>query len=149
MSGVQQQHARADQLVLGEPVAFVEHVGECGDQVLARARATLPREHSQILGELDARAHRVALGIDRWVELVQLADVGRPRPQQMTVRLRHAEDLGDHGDGERLGDRRQEVELPGARDRVGEPVGDALHCGRRPSTNAGVNAFDTSRRTRV
>jgi len=120
VAGVEQQHAGADQLVLGEPVAVVRDPGEGGDHVVARPLAALPGELAQVVGELDGRPHRGVLRLERRVELVHLAHVGRPGPEQVPVGLGDAEHLRDHGDRERLGHLGDEV----AASALGEPGGE-------------------------
>jgi hypothetical protein len=44
VAGVQQQDARADQLVLGEGPALVDDLGEAGDEVLPRLAAAFAAE---------------------------------------------------------------------------------------------------------
>ena len=128
---VQQQHARADELVLGEPFALVQHERQLRDQVLARVLLALPRELSQVGRELVARADRVLLHLGRRVQLVHLADVRGPRTQVVAVGLRDPEHLGDHGDRERFGDPEQ-VELARTVDLVDEAVHDRLHARPKP-----------------
>ena len=82
VAGVQQQHARPDQLVLGEALAVVDDLRERADEVVARCRAALPRQRSKVVGELDAGAHRGARRLLRRLKLVHPADVGGPGPQQ-------------------------------------------------------------------
>ena len=111
VAGVQEQHARAYELILRELLALVDHVDEAGDEVLARGARAAPRQVTEVMGELRARADRVPLGGDRWVQLVHLHDVGGPRSQEVMIRLGDAEHLGDHRHGEGLRERRQHVEL--------------------------------------
>jgi hypothetical protein len=57
------------------------------------------------------------------------------------VGLRDSQQLGDHRDGERLGQRRDQVDLAGAQHLVDQPVHEALHG--RPEL------LDPSRRERL
>ena len=80
--------------------------GERADQVVARVGAARSRARSaQVVGELrPPPATAVVLRLRRRVQLVHPADVGRPGPQQVPVRLGHAEHLRDDGHRQRLGD---------------------------------------------
>ena len=120
VTGVEDEHARPDQLVLGQGLALVDDLGELGDEVVPRRPAPLPRQSAQVLGELGAGAHGILLGLVRRVQLVHLADVGRPRPKVDAVGLGDAQHLRDDRDRERFGDRREQVELAGAGDLVDE-----------------------------
>ena len=77
---VQQQDARADQLVLGEPLAVVDDLRQRADQVVARRRAPVPRRASAGTRRTRRwRARRSARVLLGRVQLVHPADVGRPR----------------------------------------------------------------------
>jgi hypothetical protein len=141
VAGVQQQDARADELVLGQALALVQDERELGDEVLAGILAALARERAQVVGELAARPDGVLLHLERGVQLVHLADVGRPRAEQVAIGLRHAEHLGDHGHGQRLGDLGEQVELACPGDAVDEPVRDRLHPRAQGLDVAGREGF--------
>src|SRR6476619_2719807 len=113
VAGVEQQHARPDELVLREAFTLVRDLDQLGDQIVAGVLRALACERAQVVRELEARAHRGGLGLCRRVELVHPTDVGGPRAEQMTVRGRYAQHLRDHGDRQRLGDRREQVDLAG------------------------------------
>ena len=126
-------------------------VDQLGDQVVARASA---RARARARGgsprTRGSRGPRRRCRLRRGVQLVHPADVRRPRTQQVAVALGDAEHLRDHGDRQRLGERRQQVDLAGVVDSAEQrPSTIRSTRGRRPSTKPGVNAFDTSRRTRV
>ena len=61
MTGVEEQHARSDELVLRETVALIDDLNELGDQILARVLRALASERAQVLGELEASLHRGGL----------------------------------------------------------------------------------------
>jgi hypothetical protein len=92
-----------------------------------RGSARRSRESPLRYSELHARGDRHPRVLVARVKLVHAADVGRPRPQERPVAARDAEQLGDHGDRQRLCDRRQQVELARAGDRIDQVVGELLH----------------------
>jgi len=55
VAGVQQEHAGADQLVLGQALALLNDGGQSADQVLVRMGPALPRKGSEVMRELSAR----------------------------------------------------------------------------------------------
>ncbi len=138
MARVQEQHAGPDELVLGEALILVEDLGERRDEVVPLRTAALARQGAQVGGELAARAYGVLLERGRWIELVHLADIRRPGTQELPVALGHAEHLGDHGDGERLGEGREQIDIPGSHQRVQQLVDERLDPRTEP--------FDVRRR---
>ena len=147
VAGVEQQHAGADQLVLAEALAP-------RPSALIRSspgsRTPGAGQLAQVAGELHRGAHRGALDLVGGVQLVHAADVGRPGAQQRPVGLGDAEHLGDHGHRQRLGDLGDQVAAAVARPaRATRPSASSRTRARSPSAMRGVNALDTSRRSRV
>jgi hypothetical protein len=123
VAGVEQQHAGADQLVLGQTV----HLRERADQVVAGFTLPGPGQATQVRRELLRRAYGPVGRLPARVQLVHPADVRRPGSQRRAVRRGYPQKLCDHGDRQRLGDGRDEVStaLP---DQVrGQPVGEGRH----------------------
>jgi hypothetical protein len=121
-----------------------------GDEVVLRPGPALARQRDEVVAELLAGPHGGGGGLLGRVELVHAADVGRPRAQQVPVGLRDAEHLGDHRHGQRLGDGRQQVELPLLERVVDEPVGDLLHRAAQPLDRArGERPADEAPQPRV
>ena len=60
VAGVQQEHAGADQLVLGQALALLNDGGQGADQVLVRMGPALPRKGSEVIRELHARSDGAA-----------------------------------------------------------------------------------------
>ena len=105
-----------------------------------------------VCGELGARDDGFRLLLGSPVELVHLDDRLRPRAEQVAVRLRPAEQLGDDEDRQRFGEvgdarRRPSAEMVGAV--VEQPGGQLLDPGPRRDTWPRLNALCTSRRSRV
>lgn len=149
VAGVQHQHAGADQLVLAQGLALVDHLRQRRDEIVAGMGAALAAQRAQVPGELTARTHRVALRLLGRSQLVHLADVRRPPPQVVTVGLGHAEHLRDHRDRQRLATVGSRSNSPVPATASTSPSTICSTRGRRPSTNLGVKAFATSRRTRA
>ncbi len=141
VAGVEEQDAGGDQLPLGQRVAVVHDGRQAADQVVARVGAPVREEGPQVVPELDARLDRLARRGLGWVELVHEADVGRPRPQLVAIRLRDPEQLGDDRHRQRLDIVCDEVDLARAADRVEQAVDDRL--------DAPAHGFDGSRRERL
>jgi hypothetical protein len=135
VAGVEEQDHGADELVLGELVAAVDHLGEGGDQVVGRPGPPVPRQPAQVLGELGCRPGRDLARVRGRVDLVHAADLGRPGPQQRPVGLGHAQQVADHGHRQRLGQPGDQVASAGLGQPVDQPV-DPAWTGRgaaRPS----------------
>ena len=151
VTGVQQQHRRPDQLALRQPIPTgLDDSRQLAEQVLAGPAARDPDEVPQVRLERRARLGRPALHLGRRVQLEHQGHVRRPRPEQVAVGLGDPEQLGDHRHRHELhqvGDQVELAELP-RRDAT-TPSTIVSIRGRRPSTVRGVNAFVTSRRSRV
>ena len=121
--GHDQQHDRAEQLLLRQRVLRVARRQERADEIVARLGAPCGEEVGQVGDEL---AHLR----EELLQLVVLEHGGddrvRPVLEAIVVGRRHAEHLGDHSDREREGVLGREVHLAPGLDRVEELVGDRL-----------------------
>ena len=113
---VEQQDAGGDQLPLGQRVAVVDDRRQAADEVVAGMSAPVGEKRAQVVAEFDARLDGLARRRLRRVELVHQADVRRPRPQVMAIRLGDPEQLGDDRHRQRFDIVGDEVDLAGARD---------------------------------
>ncbi len=129
---VEQQHARPDQLPLGQLVAVVDDRRQPADQVVARVRPSLAEQVAKVCRELEARLNGLVRGLVGRVELIHEADVRRPRPKEMAIGLRDPEELGDHGDRQRLGIVGDEVDLAAAAEVIDQTVDDRLDVRPEP-----------------
>ena len=122
MTGVEQQHGRPDQLAFRQPIApGLDDGGQLAEQVVAWARPSIPDEVPQVRLERGARLGRPALHLGGGVQLEHQGHVGRPRAQQVAIRLGDPEELGDDGDGDelhRVGDQVELAGVPGVRPRA-------------------------------
>ena len=132
VAGVEHEHAGPDELVLRQPLPFIDDLGQRADQVVPRMSPAFAGQGPQVFRELDAGLDGSLRVLLRRVQLIQQADLGRPGTEQVAVGVRHAQHLGDHRHGEGLGDRRDEVELSAGRNPVGQTVHDALDAGTQP-----------------
>ena len=123
---VQEQDAGPDQLGLGQRVAVVDDRGEGADQVVARPAAPFGEQVAQVRPELDAGLDGLARRRLRRVQLVHQAEVGRPGSEEVAVRGRDAQQLGDDRHGQRLHELGDEVGLPGLAHVVDQAVDDGL-----------------------
>ena len=109
---------------------------------------------AQVVDELGRGALGVGALLRRHRVLVHLHDGVRPRPQQRPVRLRDAEQLGDHLHRQRLGVERDQVDRravgAGVGDVVGQPLRPARRCAGAAVRRARARTPPaTSRRSRV
>ena len=127
MPGVQKQHARRDQLLLGQRVAVVDDARKAADQIVARVNPALGEKVAQVGREREAGRHGLAGRLVGRVELVHQADIRRPRPEEVPIGLGDAEQLGDDRDRKRFGVVRDEIDLAAAAEVVDQAVDDRLH----------------------
>ena len=83
-------------------VAVVDDRGQGADQVVARPATPFGEQVAQVRPELDARLDGLARGRLRRIQLVHQAEVGRPGSEEVAVRGRDAEQLGDDRHGQRF-----------------------------------------------
>ena len=110
----------------GEPVAVVPHADEVAEQVGTGVGGPLGRKTLDVCRELAARAPCRRLVGRGLVDLVHPHNVMRPRSQQVLVRLRPPEELGDDQHRQRLGVVRQDVEAPHGVEPLDAPVEEAV-----------------------
>ncbi len=127
----QEEHGRGDDLVPGQLTAR-----EVAEQVVARPSPPLVREGAQVLGELLRRLlGRAACAVGKAV-LVHLHDRVAPGHERGPVVSGHTEQLGDHGDRQRLGQVVEQVGLAVGGDALGERAdhrpGQPLDGGTQP-----------------
>ena len=147
---VEQQDRRRHQLVAGQPLPVVLGRDQVADQVVAglapparrRAPSCTPRTRPPPSTARPVRCRARAV-------LVHRDDAGRPRPQQVPVRLGYAEQLGDHGNRQRLGVVGEQVERRAGSTASSSASARTCTRGRSRSTCPRANADATSDRSRV
>jgi hypothetical protein len=110
VAGVEQEDARADQLVLAQVVTRFLHRREGRDQIVGGRDAACGDDLAHERAERDHGVVRGALLLGRRLELVELHDRGRPRTQLRCVLDPNAEQLADQDDGQWFGHVGNEIE---------------------------------------
>jgi hypothetical protein len=107
----EQEQRRADELGGAEPVAVLLDRHQGGKQAVVRIGAALGHQVPQVSGQGQLRRARLALGGQGGGLGVEGSDEGvTPGPEAGLVLSRDAEQVADHRDGQREGQRVDEVE---------------------------------------
>ena len=129
MAGVEQQDAGGDEFVLAEPALLALGDEELADQVVAEVDAARPRVAAHEVGELGRRRGGALLDRSCDAELVHRHHPMRPVEQLRPQGARDAEEVGDHGDGDRGCESLDQVRRAVGRDRVDPRVGERGDAG--------------------